>query len=111
MELSNYEIKQLSQAISYAIMYAKTESETAEFATLKVKVEGEIIRREEAFNRLETIDDKNKRIESLIKEIDSIKAKADKLAFWVENYLTGDKKTDFGDLAEALSEYKGGDNV
>jgi hypothetical protein len=47
MKLSNHEVKALGQALSYAIVYAKTESETAEFALLKVKVEGEIVRREQ----------------------------------------------------------------
>jgi hypothetical protein len=47
MELSNHELTQLGQALSYAVVNAKTESETAEFAMLKVKVEGEIVNREE----------------------------------------------------------------
>lgn len=42
MKLSKHETEQLGQALSYAVMYAKTEEETAEFAMLKVKVEGEI---------------------------------------------------------------------
>ncbi len=42
MKLSKHETEQLEQALSYAVMYAKTEKETAEFAMLKVKVEGEI---------------------------------------------------------------------
>ncbi len=45
MELSNHELNQLGQALSYAVMYAKTEAETAEFAMLKVTVEGEIAKR------------------------------------------------------------------
>lgn len=44
MKLSKHETEQLEQALSYAVMYAKTEGETAEFAMLKVKVEGEITR-------------------------------------------------------------------
>lgn len=44
MKLSKHETVQLGQALSYAVMYAKTEEETAEFAMLKVKVEGEIAR-------------------------------------------------------------------
>lgn len=51
MNLSNHEIKELGQALSYAVMYAKTEEETAEFSMLKVKVEGEIVRREENAKR------------------------------------------------------------
>ena len=47
-KLSNHEVKALGQALSYAVIYAKTEEETAEFAMLKVKVEGEIVRREES---------------------------------------------------------------
>jgi len=42
MNLSKHETIQLGQALSYAVMYAKTEEETAEFAMLKVKIEGEI---------------------------------------------------------------------
>lgn len=42
MKLSKHETEQIGQALSYAVMYAKTEEETAEFAILKVKVEGEI---------------------------------------------------------------------
>lgn len=42
MEFSKYEIELLGQALSYAIMYANTEQETAEFGILKVKVESEI---------------------------------------------------------------------
>lgn len=45
MNLSDHEIKQLGQALSYAVVNAKTEQETAEFAMLKVKVESEITRR------------------------------------------------------------------
>lgn len=47
---------------------------------------------------------------SLLEERDSIKAKGDKLVWWVDNYISGEKKTDYGDLCEALTEYKGGDN-
>lgn len=46
IDLSKHELQQLGQALSYAVMYAKTESETAEFAMLKVKVEGEITKAE-----------------------------------------------------------------
>jgi hypothetical protein len=42
MKLSKHETIQLSQALIYAVMYAKTEEETAEFAVLKIKIEGEI---------------------------------------------------------------------
>jgi len=41
-KLSKHEIIALGQALSYAVMYAKTEEETAEFAMLHVKVQGEI---------------------------------------------------------------------
>ncbi len=51
MELSNHEMRQLGQALSYAVMYGQTEEETAEFAMLKVKVNGEIVRREESAKR------------------------------------------------------------
>jgi len=50
-KLSNHEVKQLGQALSYAVIYAKTEEETSEFAMLKIKVEGEILRREESVKR------------------------------------------------------------
>ena len=46
MELSLHELKALGQALGYAIGYAKTEHETAEFAMLKVKIDGEIYKRE-----------------------------------------------------------------
>lgn len=47
INLSNHELYQLGQALSYAVVYAKTEAETAEFAMLKVTVEGEIVKRAE----------------------------------------------------------------
>jgi len=51
LELSKHELNQLGQALSYAIMYASLESETAEFAMLKVKVEGQIVRVQESEKR------------------------------------------------------------
>ena len=38
LDLFQHELKMLDQALGYAVMYAKTEEETAEFAMLKVKV-------------------------------------------------------------------------
>lgn len=55
IELSEHELHQLGQALSYAIINAKTESETAEFAMLKVKIEGEIVRHRELKNYIDTI--------------------------------------------------------
>ncbi len=51
MELSLHELKQLSQALSYAIVNSPHETQTAEFAMLKVKVEGQIVRQEEHLKR------------------------------------------------------------
>ncbi|MEI7736505.1 MAG: hypothetical protein WCI49_13625 [Ferruginibacter sp.] len=44
MDLSNHELIQIGQALSYAVIYGKTEKEIAEFAMLKITVEEEIIR-------------------------------------------------------------------
>lgn len=38
LDLFQHELKMLEQALGYAVIYAKTEEETAEFAMLKVKV-------------------------------------------------------------------------
>lgn len=43
LELFQHELKMLEQALGYAVMYAKTEEETAEFAMLKLKVDKEIL--------------------------------------------------------------------
>lgn len=45
MKITDNELNTISQALSYAVMYAKTEPETAEFAIIKVKVESEINKR------------------------------------------------------------------
>lgn len=42
LELFNHELNMLDQALGYAVMYAKTEEETAEFAMLKLKVSNAI---------------------------------------------------------------------
>ena len=42
LELFQHELKMLDQALGYAVMYAKTEEETAEFAMLKLKVNSAI---------------------------------------------------------------------
>jgi hypothetical protein len=38
LDLFQHELNVLDQALGYAVIYAKTEEETAEFAMLKVKV-------------------------------------------------------------------------
>ncbi len=43
LELFQHELNMLQQALGYAVMYAKTEEETAEFAMLKLKVDKEIL--------------------------------------------------------------------
>lgn len=43
LKLTNQELHALGQALSYAVINSTTESETAEFAMLKVKIEKEII--------------------------------------------------------------------
>ena len=44
MNIKGEKLKALGQALGYAVMYAKTESETAEFALLKLEVDNEIIK-------------------------------------------------------------------
>lgn len=51
MELFNHELNMLYQALGYAVMHAHTESETAEFAMLQLKVHGEILKKEESAKR------------------------------------------------------------
>lgn len=48
MELTKRQLLTAQQALGYAVMYAKTESETAEFALLKLDIDGAIIRQQEA---------------------------------------------------------------
>lgn len=57
MKLSKHEMKALGQALSYAVMYGKTEEETAEFAMLKVKIDGEITKQFE-FDKIQSEHDK-----------------------------------------------------
>ena len=47
MDLSKRQLLTAQQALGYAVMYAKTESETAEFALLKLDIDGAIIRQKE----------------------------------------------------------------
>lgn len=47
MELSNRELKFIKDALGYGVMWSENEAETAEFGMLKVKVEAEILKREE----------------------------------------------------------------
>lgn len=42
LDLFQHELKMLDQALGYAVMYAKTEEEAAEFAMLKLKVNSAI---------------------------------------------------------------------
>lgn len=53
IELTSEELHALGQALSYAVINALTEHETAEYAMLKVKIEGEITREKELKKRLE----------------------------------------------------------
>lgn len=46
MDLSKRQLLTAQQALGYAVMYAKTESETAEFALLKLDIDGALIRRD-----------------------------------------------------------------
>jgi len=47
MRLTWGQLLTAQQALGYAVMYAKTEHETAEFALLKLDIESEIIRAKE----------------------------------------------------------------
>ena len=42
MKLTKRQLQVIQQALGYAVMYAKTESETAEFALMKLDVEKQI---------------------------------------------------------------------
>lgn len=42
MEIKGTRLKTLQQALGYSVMFAKTESETAEFALLKLEVDSAI---------------------------------------------------------------------
>ena len=48
MDLSKRQLLTAQQALGYAVMYAKTESETAEFALLKFDIDCMLIRQEAA---------------------------------------------------------------
>lgn len=41
MNISDNELNTISQALSYAVMHALTEAETAEFAIIKLKIDSE----------------------------------------------------------------------
>ena len=45
MKLTWSQLLTVQQAVGYAVMYAKTESETAEFALLKIDIDEAIIRK------------------------------------------------------------------
>ena len=47
IELFDHELKMLYQALGYAVVSAHTESETAEFAMLQLKVHNEIMKQEQ----------------------------------------------------------------
>jgi len=48
MNLTRSQLLTAQQALGYAVMYAKTEYETAEFALLKLDIDSSIIRQDEA---------------------------------------------------------------
>lgn len=47
MKLTKRQLATAQQALGYAVMYAKTEEETAEFVLLKLDIDGAIIRQKE----------------------------------------------------------------
>lgn len=51
MNLSKRQLLTAQQALGYAVMYAKTERETAEFALLKLDIDGALICKEVAEQR------------------------------------------------------------
>ena len=51
MDLSKRQLLTAQQALGYAVMYAKTEHETAEFALLKLDIDGMLIRQAAAEQR------------------------------------------------------------
>ena len=51
MELTKRQLLTMQQAVGYAVMYAKTEHETAEFALLKIDIDGALIRIDAAEQR------------------------------------------------------------
>lgn len=59
IELFNHELKMLYQALGYAVVNAHTESETAEFTMLQLKVNSAILKEEEAAKRKERHDKMN----------------------------------------------------
>jgi hypothetical protein len=59
MNLSKSKLLTLSQALGYAVMYAKTESQTAEFVLLKSDIDGVIIRQNEEEHRKKEHDKKS----------------------------------------------------
>lgn len=51
MDLSKNQMLKVQQALGYAVMFAKTEQETAEFALLKIDIDEALIRQYEAEKR------------------------------------------------------------
>jgi hypothetical protein len=51
MDLSKRQLLTAQQALGYAVMYAKTEHETAKFALLKLDIDGMLIRQDAAEQR------------------------------------------------------------
>ncbi len=47
MKITKSQLLTAQQAVGYAVMFAKTEHETAEFALLKLDIDGAIIRQDE----------------------------------------------------------------
>jgi hypothetical protein len=50
MELNKKQLFTIQQALGYAVMYAQTEHETAEFALIKLDIDEAIIRKKELEN-------------------------------------------------------------
>lgn len=55
MEFKKSKLETIKNALQYAVMYAKTESETAEFALLLVDVETAIVSEVEQEKRIESL--------------------------------------------------------
>lgn len=55
MQFSKSKLKTIRDAVQYAVMYAKTESETAEFALLLPEIETAIVQEQQKEERLEKL--------------------------------------------------------
>lgn len=56
MELTIRQLITAQQALGYAVMYAKTEEETAEFTLLKLDIDSAIIRQDEVTKKYGSLD-------------------------------------------------------